>query len=455
MAGGARGVSRSSRAFRRAKGPRSASRPSGTCAREEVPLPFCSYQADTDAYLFVLRTHRTPVSIRRQTVDAIVAAYSDEGGGMSLREVADHFKLTLDDLNEIRLALKLSHKSFPSSDETLRQTPEEDLIADDLARKRESVRLRAAERWWTTVKRDARRWQEFELGVLDPLREIWDRHDPASDHPPRLSLPLSNAPFALLIGAFDLHYGGTSWRDETGCHYDRAEARRRLEWALNRTLAEVAFRGRPQEIVLVCGGGWFHVDREGNCTTKGTVIDVDGTHTRMLQEGSDLAARQVEMLRQVAPVRVCIVQGNHDRASTALLATRLEWQFKADEQVTVDWTWEPRYYFEVGRSMICLYHGDLVRASDLPITMANERPEMWGRARWRLALTGHFHREKELPGERKGVTVVECPSLSGETNFEKRRALLSNAALRSIILDYELGRIGDIHVPWVEDGDGS
>jgi hypothetical protein len=53
-----------------------------------------------------------------------------------------------------------------------------------------------------------------------------------------------------------------------------------------------------------------------------------------------------------------------------------------------------RKYHEFGQVMLLFTHGNRGKAADYPLLMATEKPEMWGRTKYREAHIGHLHKTK-------------------------------------------------------------
>lgn len=169
-------------------------------------------------------------------------------------------------------------------------------------------------------------------------------------------------------------------------------------------------------VVFPIGNDFLQVDGPNGTTTRGTPVAVSGEWEELMVAGLDLLVWGVEYLRQVGPVHIVPVGGNHDRASAFSLGMALAAWFRRDPEVTVDQSTRPRKYVEFGRCLLGLTHGDQEKSEDLPGLMAMEQPEAWGRTFFREFHRGHLHRKRNLKWvgtlERKGVVVRELGSLS-------------------------------------------
>jgi hypothetical protein len=75
---------------------------------------------------------------------------------------------------------------------------------------------------------------------------------------------------------------------------------------------------------------------------------------------------------------------------------------------------EPTYrkYYQFGKVMLLLTHGDKGKREDFPLLMATEQPQMWAGTMFREAHTGHIHQTKlqEWHGVRVRVLPALCPA---------------------------------------------
>jgi hypothetical protein len=261
---------------------------------------------------------------------------------------------------------------------------------------------------------------------------------------PRLRLPRSDRPFAVVVGLTDFHWGGYAWGLETGSGYNREIAEARLREATEAILRRLP--GQPERIILPVGSDFFHVDGDTAATTRGTPQDVDGTPTEILITGCELTRIYVDLLRQVAPVEVVMMSGNHDRVNglSVLLYLAAWYRDQVDVEVVTDY--RPRIYREYGRTLIGFSHGDGAKPKDLGPIMATEAAEAWGRARYRVAFGGHLHHQHVQ--EVNGITHYLMPSLAGSDRWHSRQGYTTaTPGLCAYLVDEVEGVTGTIFAP--------
>jgi len=209
----------------------------------------------------------------------------------------------------------------------------------------------------------------------------------------------------------DLHAGKLSWAKETGWEdYDLDLAERVFDEALE-SLIDRASSHKISKVLFPVGNDLFHTDSKTPTTTAGTPQDVDGRYQRTFVRVRKMITRAIRRLRQLAPVDVAMVSGNHDALSVWQLGDSLECLFEGVEDVSINNEPTLRKYYEWGKNMLLLTHGNKGKLQDYPLVMATERPEMFGRTIHREAHTGDKHQQKtiELHGVRVRISPALCP----------------------------------------------
>jgi len=218
----------------------------------------------------------------------------------------------------------------------------------------------------------------------------------------------------LELSLMDLHLGKLCWAPETGRHYD-PEVAEEMFWTALEDLLAKASGCRLEKILFVAGNDFFNTDSLGRTTTAGTPQDDGLTWKQGFIRGRDLLVRAVERLRQLAPVLVTCVNGNHDTARVFYLGEVLQAWFSRMPDVTVDNSPAQRKYVHYGRNLIGFTHGDRERHPSLPLLMANDQPVAWAASQHREWHLGHWHVKRHkmfLPiADQQGVLVRIVPSL--------------------------------------------
>lgn len=243
---------------------------------------------------------------------------------------------------------------------------------------------------------------------------------------------------------YDSHFGKLCWSEETGgANYDlriaRALYRHAVAYLLDRA------RSYPVErICYVVGNDLFHFDNLIGTTTKGTPQDQDGRYAKVFRTVRESVVEAVELMRQVAPVDVVMIAGNHDTQSVWCLGDSLQCWFRNCPDVTVDNRPLLRKAYAYGKVLLMFTHGDKGKLKDLPLQLAVDERELWARARHCEIHTGDKH--KAHLEEHKGVRVRIIPSMCSPDAWHA--ANLFTGSIRSAegyLWDPEHGLLGTMH----------
>jgi len=178
--------------------------------------------------------------------------------------------------------------------------------------------------------------------------------------------------------------------------------------------------------VLFCiGNDILHIDNVYNQTTSGTPQDVDGKWWKHFEIALMLYVKCIEMLRQVAPVDVLHSMSNHDYQSGFHLAHALKSWFRKAKDINFDISVAHRKYYQYGKNLIGLEHGDGAKIDKLPLLMAQEQPLLWSETKYRYFYLHHIHhkvKHKWLDAKDFiGVTVEYLRSPSGTDSWHSRK----------------------------------
>ena len=413
--------------------------PEGTWVQNEKYV----YNGDSDTYITFLKCRPKPLVINGVKFRSMKKAYSDwDGKPSTINEICRRFAIPRDQFQELKAVHGWTHEAEPFTREEVLSREVDDLADDAFQQRRQAVWEGFEKKRWHQTKLDAEKWNDLEQNFIVPLQDHLSSLIPAYT-PPVFNLKSPRNPFAVVTSAGELHYGGSGWEVETGENFSRKEAEERLVCARTKLLEDVADKGKPDKFIYTSGNDFLTIDNDQGGTTRGTPQELDGTAAQIFSEGVDLAFRDVDMLRSVAPVLILFVPGNHDRLLSLALLKCLQVKYQADPAVEVVFSAKTRAYACYGDTLMGFAHGDgALKPPQYMATMAKEEPMLWAETIYRAFFTGHLHHE--VVQELTGGTHYQMSSLRGADRFHERNAFLSDAALSSYIVDRHRGVTGTI-----------
>jgi hypothetical protein len=221
---------------------------------------------------------------------------------------------------------------------------------------------------------------------------------------------ISGSGVAVEFAIYDHHYGGLIWGEETGGEdWDNKIAsysgRDALESLVNKS------RGfNPEMAVLVLGHDRQNADNRAGSTENLTPQSMDSRYHKVYNISKTEAKWSIDkLLAEYGRVHVIMVPGNHDPLATFHLGDYLATWYRNCPGVTIDNSVPMRKWWEWGVVMLMLEHGNKGKLPDYDRIMSSEKPEMWGRTKWREAHTGDKHHKTTI--ETKGAIIRSLSSL--------------------------------------------
>lgn len=399
------------------------------------------YAKETDTYVTYLQSAGQNVVVAGEQHRALKNAYSNMASkGATINEIAREFNFPRNWFDEYKKVHGWTHDMSPYTDEEVAETPVNELVDDLLLRRRRELHKSYEKRKWKEIEDAADKW----FNIEETLRVMIDGLQTNSYEVPKLDLIESDKPFCVVMSPTDFHWGKHGWVDEVGETYNFAEARSRLFERTQEILSWLP--ARPEKFILATGSDWFHVDNDLGTTTRGTPQDMCGSPAEILITGCKLAREHIDLLRQIAPVEVVFMSGNHDRYSSFALMLYLSASFEQCDDVMVHVNPQIRHYTTYGNTLLGFNHGDSVNKNKLPILMSKERRAEWGLTENHIWFTGHRHHQ--VLHEMDGGLVIQLPSLAGHDRYHYRAGYTTaKAGLAAHLIDYELGLIQSMFSP--------
>jgi hypothetical protein len=253
----------------------------------------------------------------------------------------------------------------------------------------------------------------------------------------------------LEVSVPDLHFGLLAWGRETGgADYDIKIAEELFLDAVQ-TLVLSAQPYGFDRILLPIGNDFFHVNGADNATAAGTPQDTDSRWQKSFTAGRRIVVAAVDRLRELAPVEVLIVPGNHDPERIYYMGEALYCWYNQCPEVTVDNSPQRRKYHRHGRCLVGFAHGDRMRIEQLPLLMAQEVPELWAATEYREVHIGHLHHSQvhgfQQETEHAGVRVVMIPSLAAPSAWMANSGYHALREACGFVWNEQRGRVATLH----------
>lgn len=260
-------------------------------------------------------------------------------------------------------------------------------------------------------------------------------------------------PHQLFLGLVDHHFGKLAWGPEVGgSNGDLDISRVVYANAIEETVERC--RGHYiDKIVMPIGNDFAHIDNKQGTTAAGTPQDHDGRYEKIAGVLEEALIRGVRQARDVAPVEVVWIPGNHDPVTSLWLCRVIKWAFDGDKHVTVDTSPCPVKYRHFGKCLIGMAHGDGPRDKALKDMMPIERADWWAASKaCREWLTGHLHQQKKTERlgtfEEAGQIFRILASLAPTDSWHYRNGFsMTRKATESYLYSYEWGNVGSWQIP--------
>jgi hypothetical protein len=235
---------------------------------------------------------------------------------------------------------------------------------------------------------------------------------------------------ALEICIMDPHLGMRCHRPHSDHWWSMDRCEEYYMWALDGLLQRALPYGPFKEVVWVFGNDYLHADNVFHTTTQGTPQpECEAWHT-VYERGVHLAIAAGDRMKQVAPLRILQIPGNHDRQSSYTLGWVLWAYYHADQNVIVEKSATPYRFWKWGCNLIGFDHRGK-NTEKLASLMANEcsgpgeRGGWWDTSRYREWHLGDQHRKgsgKPVQMTEQGVGVEFLTGLTPANEWHKINA---------------------------------
>lgn len=237
----------------------------------------------------------------------------------------------------------------------------------------------------------------------------------------------------------DHHLGLYTWAAETGEDYDLEIGAELLTGSMSQLVAASPSSGTG---IVLSLGDFFHSDSDDNRTRRsGASLDVDTRYAKVLETGVQLMITAIDLARQKHDkVIVRVIKGNHDPYASLALGVALAAFYHGMDEVVVDTSPSPYWWWRFGRVLLGATHGDMAKPSEMPGIMAAQRPREWGDTEHRYIYLGHVH-SRAKGGENGGAVWETFQTLAPKDAWHTEMGYQSGRSMVAITHHRERGEI--------------
>ena len=375
----------------------------------EEKLP--SFTEKDDIFtIYATNSHRDPVEIHKDDLRNLKRMYCTKPFP-TMNECARALGIPREDFYLILKAFKITHTDVPFIDEDLVEREIEDLAWESLQHRKHQYTIAFEKAEMAQDRNDAIKWRKQEY-FLETAQEAVMEHmsdfNKTYKGPTKVANPIENG-YLLEVPIVDLHLGKLAWSPETGENYDYKIARQRYHNVINDIVSRSQVRP-IEKILMPISNDFFHFDTISQTTTAGTPQDSDMRWPKLYSVGVEMFVKSIDQFREIAPVEVILIPGNHDRMTGLYAISYLYAWYRNDADVTVQVDPKTRKYFEHGNSLIGFGHGDKEKGRIWGL-MSIEAAKAWGRTKYKEWHLAHEHSESSK--ESNGIILRRLSSITG------------------------------------------
>lgn len=235
----------------------------------------------------------------------------------------------------------------------------------------------------------------------------------------------------LEIAYTDPHNGLLAWRHETGEDYDLDIARKRFISCAYDIVTRCKSK-KIKRIELAMLGDILHTANDNQTTEKGTLLQSDGRFAKIVDYTERTIVEVISILRDIAPVNVTWVSGNHSRSGEYMLMKCVS---KSFSDVNFDISPNPIKQLKIGNALIGLAHGDMPK-KNLTANVDMVAREIGG-IKYIEQHCGHFHTEETTTVN--GIKVRFLPTMCSSSFWEHQQGYLCQKAMISFVWSEDKG----------------
>ena len=234
----------------------------------------------------------------------------------------------------------------------------------------------------------------------------------------------------------DVHLGMLSWLNETKNNYSTKIA----DDTVRKAITNLISNSPCCRECLICNlGDFLHVDNLFNKTPKNeNILDVDSRYAKILNVAIKLMRYIIEYsLVRHKHVTIANCIGNHDPIGSLWLNAALQNIYEKEKRITILDNSAQRLYYKYGNNLFGMSHGSEIKDKDLPLLMATEEKDSWGKTDYHYWFLGHWHHNKSV--DVCGCNVEAFSPVCAKDAYAVSKGYNSKSKMQFITFDKEDG----------------
>lgn len=232
----------------------------------------------------------------------------------------------------------------------------------------------------------------------------------------------------------DFHLGKIARNYKTNEYYwDLEEAKRTYLQAIDSVLWEIETIGmKVNHFIFPTGNDFLNIDNSKNETTKGTPQMTGIFWKQLFRFGSEMIITAVNRLLDVAPVKIVMVEGNHDKDSVFTLGEVLMAYYRNYDNVEINNSYSKRKYHSFGNVLLGYFHFNEAKPNKAHNSIISDVPEL-AHKKFKCIHGGHYHKNMKsydkavtIKDENYGIEVEICPSLCPTDEWHHNNLYIGN-----------------------------
>lgn len=321
------------------------------------------YNKELDKYVFLTEKFLSKnIVLPGDVVRNIITSYSNfDNEPSTINQISNNFKLPRKVVIELLKLLGITHDSLPITPEEVTSNNEDVIVEGIMEKKKFSIYQRLMKEDWKATQESAKKWREFECGVLNPFEKTLENFSPKVEVLTRSNKQIPTDNYTLVVGLSDLHFGSMENGDFMffGKSYDLNAAETIVHDYLIDVITLIERKGTlPESIVVLLLGDIL--DSINGFTTKGTPIRTAFRGSQQFNAAYEMLYHFIASLSTYTDGSTLVkgVPGNHDEFGDWVLYKMLDTSFRLEDSVDFEYVYGNRWLpFKIYDNLFVIEHG--------------------------------------------------------------------------------------------------